>query len=118
MIGLHKLKDIPLIGRFNNPHDTTVSTKYLMAKIKKEELTERDIKASCYYLKIAERYQQFTADNLLCMTYTDVVVDFDVTLLKKSRLVNTKYILYEEKDNAYKQLCIAPDSTIYLEDTF
>lgn len=107
MLGLHKLKDIPLIQKFNNPLDKMVSANYLIGKIKKGDLTEKDIQKSVYYNQIQKRYIRFDAENLFGLTYTDVIVDFDVNKLANSKLTNTKYILYEAEQEGYKQLCIA-----------
>ena len=82
LIGLHKLIDIPLIGQFNDISNTTVSAKFLISKIKKEsQLTESSIKNSVYFPEIAQRYQNFSKDNLLTLTYTDAIVDFDASLI-------------------------------------
>lgn len=118
--GIHKLIDIPLIQKYNNPRETMVSAKYLLAKIRQGKLTEADIYASKYFSDIKERYERLTAENLLSMTYTDVIVDFDVTKLKASKLVNTKYILYEKEQDAYRQLCIKQNSMnhLYYVETF
>ncbi len=93
LIGLHKLTDLPIIQRFNDKSDSMVSAKYLISKIKQEKLTEEDVKNSVHFHKIANRYHGFSSDNLFSMTYTDVIIDFDVSLLNKSHLVNTQYIL-------------------------
>ena len=77
MIGLHKLVHIPLIGQFNDISNTTVSAKFLISKIKKEsQLTESTIKNSVYFPDIAQRYQNFSKENLLTLTYTDAFVVF------------------------------------------
>ena len=71
LIGLHKLVDIPLIGQFNDVSNSTVSAKFLISKIKKEsQLTESIIKNSVYFPDIAQRYQNFSKENLLGLTYT------------------------------------------------
>lgn len=118
--GIHKLIDIPLIQKYNDPRETMVSAKYLLAKIRQGKLTEADIYASKYFSDIKERYERLTAENLLSMIYTDVIVDFDVTKLKASKLVNTKYILYEKEQDAYRQLCIKQNSInhLYYVETF
>jgi len=36
LIGLHKLLDIPVIRQFNDMNNKTVSAKYIISKIKKE----------------------------------------------------------------------------------
>ena len=120
LIGLHKLTDLPIIQRFNDKNDSMVSAKYLISKIKQEKLTEEDLKSSVHFEKIVDRYQFFSSENLFSMTYTDVIIDFDVSLLKKSRLVNTQYILYEEENEGYRQLCVAqnPSTLQYYAETF
>lgn len=118
--GIHKLIDIPLIQKYNDPREIMVSAKYLLAKIRQGKLTEADIRTSKYFADIKERYERLTAENLLSMTYTDVVIDFDVTKLKASKLVNTKYILFEKEQDAYRQLCIKQNSMnhLYYVETF
>jgi len=121
LTGIHKLADIPLIQRYNDPQDMMVSAKYLLSKIRQGKLTEADIFASKYFMDIKERYGRLTSENLLSMIYTDVVIDFDVTLLKASKLVSTKYILFEKEQNAYRQLCIkqnSMDQRYYVETFF
>ena len=98
LIGLHKLIDIPLIARFNDPNEKMVGTKYLLGKIRQEKITEQDIKSSKYFKEIKDRYERFSAENLMSLVYADSIVDFNVTLLKKSRLYNTKYIFYEKPE--------------------
>lgn len=120
LVGLHKLVDLPLIQKFNDPREKMVNAKYIMSKIRQGKLTEADIKQSVYFEEINERYERLTAENIFTLTYTDVVVDFNVKLLKKSKLVNTKYILFEKEDNAYRQLCIKQNNinNLYYVETF
>ena len=42
LLGLHKLEDIPLIRKFNNPKEKTVSAKYLIGKIRQEKLRKEN----------------------------------------------------------------------------
>lgn len=99
MIGLHKLIDIPLIGRFNNPHDITVSTKYLMSKIKKEELTE----------------EKDNAFRQLCIAQDKNLNYYAETFFYEK---SSDYIKGQLHEKVKRVQIIAPDSTIYLEDTF
>lgn len=110
LIGLHKLVDIPLIGQFNDVSNLTVSAKFLISKIKKEsQLTESIIKNSVYFPDIAQRYQNFSKENLLTLTYTDAIVDFDASLIG-SRL-RGDYILFEnQKLQGYNYLSVAKDA--------
>ena len=111
LIGLHKLVDIPLIGQFNDSSNPTVSAKFLLSKIKKEsQLTETTVKASAYFSDIEQRYNNFSKENLLTLSYTDAIVDFDPTLIG-SRLKGD-YILFEDKKPlGYNYLSVAEDSS-------
>ena len=110
LIGLHKLVDIPLIGQFNDVSNSTVSAKFLISKIKKEsQLTENIIKNSVYFPDIAQRYQNFSKENLLTLTYTDAIVDFDASLI--SSKLRGDYILFEnQKSQGYNYLSVAKDT--------
>lgn len=110
LIGLHKLVDIPIIGQFNDISNVTVSAKFLISKIKKEsQLTESIIKNSVYFPDIEQRYNNFSKENLLTLTYTDAIVNFN-SLLIGSRL-RGDYILFEnQKSKGYNYLSIAKDA--------
>ena len=106
-MGLHKLVDIPIIRHFNDKNNKTVSVKYIISQIKRQSiLTENIVRNSAYFQKIQQRYERFTKDNLLSISYTDVVIDFDKTIFG-SRM-NAKYILFENQNiQGYNHLCIA-----------
>ena len=94
LIGLHKLIDIPLIRKFNDKNNKTVSAKYIIAKIKKQSiLTGELVRNSCYFKDIQNRYDQFNKDNLLTVSYTDAVVNFDASLIGSK--LSSDYILFE-----------------------
>lgn len=120
LLGLHKLVDIPIIRQFNDKSNKTVSAKFLISKIKKEEiLTESEIKASVHFHKIEDRYNRFNKDNLLSLAYTDVILDFDSSRIGSD--LKAKYVLYEEKEpGCYNHLCIAEADVnkMYLESFF
>ncbi|WP_027400214.1 PBECR4 domain-containing protein [Anaerovorax odorimutans] len=118
LIGLHKLVDLPLIQRFNDPKNHIINSKYIISKIKQSKLTEIDVKSSCYYNKIVDRYSHFNAENLMSLTYTEVVIDFDRSLLRNSKLYKTKYILFEKENSEYRHLCIAKDASKYYIESF
>ena len=109
LIGLHKLVDIPLIGQFNDISNTTVSAKFLISKIKKEsQLTEKTIKKSVFFPAIEQRYQNFSRESILALTYTDAIVDFDASLIGSK--LRGDYILFQnQKPNGYTYLSIAKD---------
>lgn len=120
LVGLHKLVDIPIIQKFNDSKEKMVNAKYIIAKIRQGKLTETDIKQSIYFKDIKERYERFNSENIFTLTYTDVIVDFDVKLLKRSKLVNTRYILFEKENDAYRQLCIKQNknNNLYYAESF
>lgn len=103
MAGLHKLKDIPTIHAYL---EKPGFANQIISKIKKDLLTESDIKGSKYYPQIQKRYEDFTLENLFSLSYSDVIIDFDVTKLSKSKLKNTKYILFEKDTKGNRHLCI------------
>ncbi len=110
LIGLHKLVDIPIIRQFNDKNNTTVSAKFINSRIKQEELLTDDIiRNSKYFSNIQQRYEEFGKDNLLSLSYTDAIIDFDATKICSNLKAN--YILYEQRDGkGYNHLCIAEDS--------
>ena len=104
------LVDIPLIGQFNDVSNPTVSAKFLISKIKKEsQLTEDTIKNSAYFPDIEQRYKNFSKENLLTLTYTDAIVDFDASLIGSK--LRGDYILFEnQKSQGYTYLSVAKDA--------
>lgn len=110
LIGLHKLVDIPIIGQFNDISNTTVSAKFLISKIKKEsQLTESIIKNSLYFSDIEQRYDNFSKENLLTLTYTDAIVNFNASLIGSK--LHGDYILFEsQKSQGYNYLSVAKDA--------
>lgn len=119
LIGMHKLVDIPIIGRFNNPKDRIVSSRYIISKIKQENmLTDNVIRSSAYYKDIEDRYNNFSRDNIMRITYTDIIIDFDPKYINSK--LTAKYILYNYSNGLYNYLAIAeaPNGTYYVESFF
>lgn len=120
LIGLHKLKDIPIIRQFNDSSNKIVNSKYILSQIKKEDkLTYDIISNSKYFPLIKDRYDSFSKEQLLNLSYTDVIVDFDATVINSK--LNAQYILFEQtKNQGYNHLCIAttPQKTNYTESFF
>lgn len=104
---MHKLIDIPIIRQFNDRNNQTVSAKFLISKIKKEViLTENIIKSSTYFSEIEDRYNSFNKENILSLSYTDVILDFNPALIGSD--LKAKYVLFEEKEQGcYNHLCVA-----------
>lgn len=108
LLGLHKLIDIPIIRQFNDKNNLVISAKYINSRIKKQELlTENIIKRSIYFPEIEARFNSFNKENILTVSYTDVIVDFNASLIGSN--LKAKYILFEKKDQGYNHLCVAED---------
>lgn len=110
LLGLHKLIDIPVIRQFNDKNNIVIGAKYINSKIRRQELlTENIIKSSIYFPNIEVRFNSFSKDNILTMSYTDAIVDFDASLIGSN--LRAKYILFEKKKQGYNHLCVAEDVT-------
>lgn len=108
LLELHKLIDIPVIRQFNDKNNLVIGARYINSKIKKQELlTENIIRKSNYFPDIEVRFNSFSKENILTMSYTDVIVDFNASLIGSS--LKAKYILFEKKKQGYNHLCIAED---------
>ncbi|MCM1264130.1 MAG: PBECR4 domain-containing protein [Butyrivibrio sp.] len=108
LLGLHKLIDIPIIRQFNDKNNLVIGAKYINSKIKKQEfLTEDIIKRSAYFSDIEVRFNSFSKENILTMSYTDVIVDFNAALISSN--LKSKYILFEKREQGYNHLCVAED---------
>ncbi len=118
LIGLHKLVDIPIINQYNDVTIPNISAKYLISKIKKEELlTDEIVRKSSEFYKIEKRYNIFSKDNILTLSYTDVIIDFNPNIIGSS--LNAKYILYEKKkEGGYNHLCIGYGNTGSYTESF
>ena len=89
LIGLHKLIDIPVIRQFNDKKNVTVSARYILSRIKKEELlTESILKKSVYFPTIEQRYEKFSRENILTISYTDAIIDFNAKLIGSNLKAN------------------------------
>lgn len=119
LIGLHKLIDIPVIRQFNDKKNKVVGAKYINSKIRKEELlTENIIRKSAYFPDIEFRFDHFCKENILTLSYSEVIIDFNASLIGSS--LKAKYILFEQKGEGYHHLCVAEDQTgkYYVESFF
>lgn len=119
LIGLQKLIDIPIINDFNNPSNKKISAGFLISRIKKGRfLNETIIKSSMYFDDIKERYEKFSRDNLLTVSYTDAVIDFNASQI--GSVLQSRYILFENKGVGYDHLGIAYDKqgSTYVETFF
>jgi hypothetical protein len=78
------------------------------------------VKASVFYNDIADRYENFSYENLTTLTYTDAIINFNASLINSK--IKSDYLLFEEKPNhGYNHLGIAIDSKTqnsYIETFF
>lgn len=109
LLGLHKLTDVQLIQLFNDKNNKKVQTKYIISRIKKGLFNDAMVRASVFYSDIAERYENFSYENLTMLTYTDAVINFNPNRIQSK--LKSDYLLFEEKGNGvYNHLGIALDS--------
>ena len=80
LLGLHKLKDIQLIQFWLDKNNKKIKLKEVIRRIKNATFTDAQVRASVFYPKIQERYENFSYENLTTLTYTDAVVNFDPKL--------------------------------------
>ena len=94
---------------FNDVSNSTISARFLISKIKKEShLTEKIIKNSIYFSDIEQRYNNFSKENILTLTYTDAIVNFNSALIGSK--LRGDYILFENKiSSGFNYLSIAKD---------
>jgi hypothetical protein len=120
LLGLHKLIDIQLIQLFNDKNNKKIQTRYIISRIKKNKFTDSMVKASVFYNDIADRYENFSYENLTTLTYTDAIINFNASLINSK--IKSDYLLFEEKPNhGYNHLGIAIDSKTqnsYIETFF
>ena len=109
LLGLHKLTDIQIIQFWQDKSNLKVNLKSVIRQIKKEQLTDADIKKSTFYPQIKERYENFSYDTLTSLNYTDAIIDFDASLLGSK--LKSDYLLYEINDGGgYNHMGLAIDS--------
>ena len=119
LIGLHKLKDLQLIQFWLDKSNKTVKLSTVIKRIKSETFTDSTIKSSIFYNQIQDRYESFSYDNLTTLNYTDVIVNFNPTIINSK--IKSDYILFEEKaNNEFNHLCLAKDKIkgIWYIETF
>lgn len=116
LVGLHKLTDILLIAMFVDPTNTVVNAKYVNSKIKKEELTDAQVRSSTYFSDIEDRYDFLSSEAILSLAFNEVIIDFDKTLLTTS--LQSDYIFIDRKAGGNLYMGIAYDGGEYYPETF
>lgn len=118
LLGLHKLVDIPVLGRFANPSDLVVNANYVISKIRQERLlTDSAIRSSAYFPLVRDRYDSLSKETLLSLSFTDVVIDFNPSLAGSS--LRSDYLLFEKLDTGYRHLGLVIDhSNVYVPESY
>lgn len=108
LLGLHKLKDIQLIQFWQDKNNKSVKLKEVIRRIKNSIFTDEMVTSSVFFPKIKERYDNFSYDNLTTLNYTDVIINFNPTIIKSK--IKSDYLLFEKKnENEFNHLGIALD---------
>ena len=116
LIGIHKLIDLPIVGKFNNPTDYSVTSKVINKLIRNEVITEDVLKSSSHFCEIENRYNFLTSENLLSLSFNEVIINFNRTILRT--ILRSNYIFVESKNGGYLHLGIVFDGRIYVPETF
>ncbi len=69
------------------------------------KLTDSSVRASQKFCDIEDRYNNFSKENLLSLSYTEAIVNFNPS--KIGSTLKSDFILFERKDSGYNHLCIA-----------
>ena len=108
LLGLHKLKDIQLIQFWQDKNNKSVKLKEVIRRIKNSTFTDEMVTSSVFFPKIKERYDNFSYYNLTTLNYTDVIINFNPTIIKSK--IKSDYLLFEKKnENEFNHLGIALD---------
>ena len=119
LLGLHKLLDIQLIQFWQDDNNKKVKLKDVIRRIKNSSFTDSMIKSSVFYSDIKDRYESFSYENLTSLTYTDVIINFNPSIIKSK--IKSDYLLFEQNGKGYNHLGIARDSNTgnrYIETFF
>lgn len=80
-------------------------------------LTDSVVRGSSRFSEIADRYQLFSKENILSLSFTDIVIDFDRTVISSKR--KSDFILFENnKTGGYNHLGLVKNGSIYNIETF
>lgn len=101
LLGLHKLKDLQGL--------THLSGGRIYKMLQSGELTYPMLHRSKFYNHIANRIEYFHL--LPMMPQGKVIVDFDVTKVGDTELINTRYILYQNRPEGVVHLTLGEKTT-------
>ena len=117
LLGLHKLVDVPILGRFADKNDKVVNAKYILSKIKKEILvTDSVVRSSVHFPKIKERYESIGKEVLLSLCFTEAVIDFNPALINS--MLQAQFLLFEDTGNGYRHLSIVKEGSTYFPESY
>lgn len=113
LLGLSKLTDVENLSLNRN------TAEDIYKKILKGDITSRMIENSSFYHKIKNRIVNFqNILDLLNIEKCKIIIDFDKSLLDKTNLVNTVYILYRHKNDGYVHLTLGDKGEGIYPETF
>lgn len=118
LIGLHKLKDIEIIRKFNDKENQDISANTLCKMIKNKKLTYKMIEKSDFFNLMKNRITYFRNINELVLS--DQFVKFVVDKTEDGSKVKAEFIVYLEKNNKYMHLFIAKnlETGYYYPETY
>lgn len=100
LIGLHKLKDISIIQKFNDKNNKLVTAKSLYQDIKNITISDLELETSTHYPKIkSSRLDYFSSDRIYSLLKGEDIINFSpnkvVSKKRNSNLKHIDYIFYE-----------------------
>mgnify|MGYP001561715192 CR=1 FL=1 len=118
LIGLHKLKDIEIIRKFNDKENQDISANTLCKMIKNKKLTYKMIEKSDFFDLIKNRITYFR--NLNELVFSKQFVKFVVDKTEDGSKVKAEFIVYLKKNDKYMHLFIAKnhEKRYYYPETY
>jgi len=104
LMGLQKLKDVPQVLKSSKNRPA-----YIFRNIIGGQITLDDIGKSRFFDEIEPRLRHFSQINRL-IEFEKVIVNFDPSLLVRTRVVNADYVLFKKSnDNMFLNLFLKSD---------
>lgn len=113
LLGLHKLKDIDILNKFNKKE---ISANIICKKIENKELTSKIIEKSVFYHKIKDRIIYFRELNNLMIKNN--FLRFRKNKTEDGTLMKAEFIVYSLKNGKYIHLFIGRNGKTYYPETF
>ncbi|MEG1309390.1 MAG: PBECR4 domain-containing protein [Bacilli bacterium] len=113
LLGLHKLKDIEILNKFNTKE---IAADVIYKKIENKDLTSKIIEKSAFYHKIESRLIYFRELNELVTKNNFLRFSKDKT--EDGTLMKAEFIVYSLKNGKYIHLFIGKGARFYYPETF